>query len=150
MHPAATLERLRREPLWKLVASDNAPSTLALLRVLLHERERVLSVSTFHERLRREIEALNAGGASLTSPAETYAANWLAEGWLERRLAEDAAEESYELSAAAISAIGFVEGLERRRSRATESRLAVVLDALERLAEKSRHHRAAYRLASLR
>ena len=137
VHSAAALERLRRGPLWKLIASDNAPSTLALLRVLLHDRERVLPASAFHERLRRELDALNATGANLTSPAETYAAGWLAEGWLERRLAEDAAEESYELSAASITAIGFVESLERRRSRATESRLAVVLDALERLAEET-------------
>lgn len=112
----------------------------------MRTQERTLPASALHEPPRRGLDAPNAAGETLTSPAETYAARWLAEGWLERRLAGDAAEESCELSEAAIEAIRFTDSLERRRSRPTESRLSVVPGALERLAIGSRSPRTIRRL----
>lgn len=59
-----------------------------------------------------------------------------------------ATEEQYELSAAAETAIRFVFGMQQRRTTATESRLAVVVEQLVKLAESTDANRET-RLAAL-
>jgi hypothetical protein len=58
-----------------------------------------------------------------------------ADGFLARRFPPGAAEEEYELSTDAVEAIRLVSGMAKPHSAATESRLALVIDALVRLAE---------------
>jgi len=133
----ATYRRLRDQSLWRLLAAHNGPLILALLQTHLFEGERSLPASIFHERMARDLDELRASGEDVPQTAQAYIADWLASGFLERRFPAGAAEEEYELSSAAASAIRFVAGLVEPRTAATESRLAVVIQQLVRLAEET-------------
>ena len=127
--------RMRKQPLWRLLASDNGPFVIGLLQSHLYENERSLPASIMHERIGRDLETLRSQGGDFPQTAQAYVANWLSEGFLERRYPPGASEEEYELSTAAIEAIRFVSGIEQPHSAATESRLALVIQALVKLAE---------------
>ena len=133
----ASYRRMREQPLWRLLAADHAPEIIGLLQSVLLESERRLPASILHERLQHAIDQMAHGsaGRELQRPAQAYVADWLAQGWLERRLPEGASEEQYELSNAAAQAVRFVVGLEDRRSAATETRLSLVIGQLVQLAE---------------
>ncbi|MCL2021107.1 MAG: DUF3375 domain-containing protein [Betaproteobacteria bacterium] len=131
----ATYRRMRSQPLWRLLAADNGPTVIGLLQSHLFENERSLPASIMFERIRRDLEALRAQGEDFPQTAQAYIANWLADGFLERRFPAGAAEEEYELSTAAVEAIRFVSSMAQPHSAATESRLALVIQALVKLAE---------------
>lgn len=131
----ASLRHGRSQPIWRLLAADLAPVTLGLFQAHLHERDKPMPASLLFERLERDLENLRALGEDLPQTAKGYVANWLAEGWLERRFPAGANEEEYELSAAAVAALRFATSLGHRRAMATESRLALVMDALRTLAD---------------
>jgi hypothetical protein len=133
----ATYRRMREQPLWRLLAADNGPAIIALLQMHLLEGQRSLQASVFHERIGRDLEELRSIGYDLPRTAQAYVADWLTAGYLERRFPAGAIEEEYELSAAAAGAIRFVTGLVEPRTAATESRLAVVIQQLVRLAEET-------------
>lgn len=133
--PLATYRNLRSQPLWRLLAGQKAPATIALLQSLLYDAEQLLPASVFLERLAEELADLRALGEDLPQTAQAYASDWLAEGYLVRRLPSGANEESYELTAAAAAAIRFIASLHSPRAAATESRLAVVIQQIVRLAE---------------
>lgn len=146
----AGYRRLREQALWRLIAADHAPEIIGLLQTLLMEGERTLPASIMHERLQHQLDAINASDLphELPRTAQAYVADWLAKGYLERRLPEDASEEEYELSVQAVQAIRFVSGLHAPRSAATESRLSLVIQQLVQLAEQTETDPAA-RLAGL-
>ncbi|MDR2012729.1 MAG: DUF3375 domain-containing protein [Rhodanobacter sp.] len=131
----ATYRRMRAQPLWRLLAADNGPVVIGLLQTHLYQSERSLPASIFHERIGRDLEELRAQGSDFPQTAQAYVASWLADGYLERRFPAGAAEEEYELSTATAQAIRFVCDLAQPHSAATESRLALVIEALARLAE---------------
>lgn len=131
----AIYHRMRSEPLWRLLAADNSPIIIGLLQTYLYEDQKSLPASTFQDRLSRDLEELRANGEDLPQIAQTYIANWLANGYLERRFPANTKEEVYELSTAATHVIRFMSGLEQPHRAATESRLTLVIDALIRLAE---------------
>lgn len=133
----AVYRRLREEPLWRLLAADNGPVILALLQVHLYDDQRTLPASVLYERIARDLERLRALGEDLPQTAQAYVARWLADGYLVRRFPPGAAEEEYELSTAAAEAIRFLSGQVRPHAAATESRLALVMAALVRLAEET-------------
>ncbi|AKK66109.1 DUF3375 domain-containing protein [Xanthomonas translucens] len=132
----ARYRTLREQPLWKLLAADQAPEVIGLLQSLLLDSERRLPAAVLHERLQRMLDELNAEQLSRELPrtAQAYVAHWLAQGWLERRLPDGAQQEEYELSTQATQAIRFADGLEHARGAATESRLALVMQQLAQLA----------------
>ncbi len=134
---AAALRNLRGQPLWRLLAADKAPLVIALLQELLLEGDKVLAASVLYERLGRALEDLRAADEELPQTAQGYVADWLGQGWLLRRLPAGASEEQYELSAEAAAAIRFVTSLLKRRTLATESRLAAVMQQLFKLAEET-------------
>lgn len=136
-HQVASNERLRNEPAWRLLAADNAPVIVALLRNHLFDKERRLPSSIVHERINRDLELLRASGRDLPQSAQAYLSQWLAAGFLERSYEPGASEEVYELSAGAIRAIRFAEGLTQKRTAATESRLSLVIQQLAQLAERT-------------
>ncbi|HWL51214.1 MAG TPA: DUF3375 family protein [Chthoniobacteraceae bacterium] len=76
----AAYRRLRTQALWKLLASDNGPTILALLQSHLYESERSLPGSIFHDHIARELEELRANGETLPQTAQGYIAGWLAAG----------------------------------------------------------------------
>jgi hypothetical protein len=135
----ATYRRLREEPLWRLLAADHAPEIVGLLQTLLMDDERKLGAPILFERLQHHLDAINTSDLPRELPrtAQAYVADWLAKGFLERRLPEGASEEEYELSAQTAQAIRFVSTLDTPRSAATESRLSLVIQQLVRLAEQT-------------
>jgi hypothetical protein len=122
---------------WRLLASRNGPYVLGLLQAHLMEGEPRLAAAVLLERLARDLEELRARGEDFPQPAQVYLAEWLREGYLERRFPAGASEEEYELSAGAVTAIRFAAGLAAPRTAATESRLAVVMQQLGKLAEET-------------
>lgn len=132
-----TYRRLREQPLWKLLAADNGPTILGLLQTHLLDSDRSLSASILHERIGRDLEDLRVRGEEFPQAAQAYIADWLAAGYLERRFPPGATEEEYQLSAASAAAIRLMSSLVERRAAATESRLAIVLQQLVRLAEET-------------
>jgi len=134
---AATLRNLREQPMWKLLAADRAPVIAALLDNLLLQDEKVLSASTLEERLTRDIEALRAQSYELPYSAAAYVREWIDQGWLSRRLAQGASEEELSLTTDAASAVRFIVSSTQPRRSATESRLATVINQLQRLAEET-------------
>lgn len=131
----ATYDRLRTEPLWRLLAADHGPRIIALLQTHLYENDRTLPASIFCERVARDLEALRGQGYDLPQTAQHYLSDWLASGYLERRFPPGASEEAYELSTASIAAVRFLSGLVQPHLTATESRLALVIEALVKLAD---------------
>lgn len=134
---ASTYERLRGEPAWSLLTAHLAPAVLALLQHLLYATDRMLPASVLHERLATELSELRVKGRDLPGTASYYLSSWLREGWIERRLRDNAEEEEFELSAAAVQALRLVSALKTTRSAATESRLSIVMDQLSQLAEQT-------------
>lgn len=128
---------LRAQPMWSLLASDNGPITIALLEGQFSDEARSIPAALFFERINGDLEQLRAAGNNLPRTAQAYAASWLADGYLVRRFPEGSREEVYELSAAAAEAMRYAQGLVAPRSTATESRLAVVIEQLVRLAEET-------------
>jgi len=131
----ATYIRMRKQPLWRLLASANGPFIIGLLQSHLYDNERSLPASIMHERIGRDLDELRSQGEDLPQTAQAYIAHWVSEGFLERRFPPEVTEEEYELSAAAVEAIRFVSSIEQPHSAATESRLALVIQALVKLAE---------------
>lgn len=133
----ATYRGLREQPLWRLLAARHAPAIISLLQTHLYDNEKSLAASVLHERIERDLDRLRAEGEDFPQTAQRYVSEWLREGYLERRFPAGAAEEEYELSTAATGAIRFAAGLVERRNAATESRLAVVIQQLLQLAERT-------------
>lgn len=147
--PLAAYRQMRQQPLWRLLASANGPTVLALLQAHLYEGERSLPASILHERLERELERLRNHGEDWPQTAQQYAASWLADGYLERRFPPGSKEEEYELATSTVEAIRFVSGLSKPHSAATESRLGLVIDALSKLSDDTDADKAR-RVARLR
>lgn len=133
----AALRELRAQPMWALLAADKGVVTIALLQHLLLDGDRALPASILYERLSSALEELRGAGEDLPQPARAYAADWLARGWLTRRLPPGTHEEEYELSADAAAAIRYVTSQLKRRTLATESRLALVQRQVLDLAEQT-------------
>jgi len=74
----ATYRRMRSQPLWRLLASDNGPTVIGLLQSHLYESERSLPSSIMHERIGRDLETIRAQGDDFPQTAQAYIANWLA------------------------------------------------------------------------
>lgn len=132
---ASALVSLRSQPLWKLLASTNAPYSLAIMQATLFAGDHRLPASILHERVANDLVALRQSGAELPRNAQEYVTEWLLNGYVERRFLSGEPEEQYELSAAAVEAIRFVQSLDASYTAATESRLSLVMDALVQLAE---------------
>lgn len=129
-----TFQRQRALPLWKLLAADNAPAVIAILSEHLYEADH-MRASEFFARVEKSLEELRAIGTDMPSTAREYVAQWLAAGLLERTLPKESDEEVYSLTAASAEAVRFVTGMGRPRPEATESRLALVMQALSKLEE---------------
>jgi hypothetical protein len=137
LRAAQALRELRGQPLWRLLAADKSVVIIALLQHVLLTTDKVLPASIVYERLGRALDELRAAGEEMPQTAQAYVADWLGHGWLVRRLAPGENEEELELSAEATAAVRFVTSLLKRRTLATESRLAMVQRLVHELAEKT-------------
>ncbi len=107
----ATYRRLRTQPLWRLLSSTYGLTVIGLLQSHLNERECSLPASILFERLTRDLEELRIQGEDFPQTAQAYVANWLSDGYLERRFPPGATEEKYELSTAMVEAIRFLSDI---------------------------------------
>lgn len=131
-----TYRALRQSPIWRLLAADTGPVTIAVLQTLLFDNERQLAASVFLERL---IYAYREGAQETISreEARALAGRWVKEGYLVCRLNQGENEECYELTSAGQEAIRTLSRFQVRRTGPTESRLEMVTHAVERLAADS-------------
>jgi hypothetical protein len=102
----------------------------------MDERQGVPASALF-ERIEKDIDLLRSEGEGLPRTAQAYVSDWLSAGYLTRRFPSNAAEEEYELTAAAAAAVRFVNGLIKHHATTTESRLSTVILQLVRLAEET-------------
>jgi len=139
LRAAAALRGLREQPLWKLLGATKAPAVIAILQTLFVDSgDKVLPSSVLHERITRDLDQLRSSSLEdMPQTPQAYMAEWLAQGWLNRRLPPGAPEEEYEISAEALAAIRFITGVLKPRPAATESRLSLVIQQLSHLAEET-------------
>lgn len=122
------------DPAWALLRARNAPVAIAILEKQLGGEARRVAAPVLFERIEDDLEELRSHGFDLPQTAQQYCAEWRSAGVLIRRAAEDAREETLELSQGALTAIRFASQLSAPRASVTESRLATVIERLRALA----------------
>lgn len=137
IHKITTYAKWRTETVWRILAADNSAIILGILQTHLFEQERILPSSVFHERVAQDLQDLRNNGWDLPQTAQIYISQWLSAGYLERTFPQQATEEVYELSTAAIQAIRFADSLDKQHRTATESRLSMIIQQLSLLAEQT-------------
>ena len=162
-------EQLRRASTWRLLAATKAPAVLAILQAtfpsgdrrlprseliarvgahlhLLHDDHDAPDERGDHDEASEELET--AGEARPGRTAAEYVDGWVREGYLTRRDDPHHTETTFEPSPATIDAIQFIASLEEHRPTTTESRLQLVVQQFERLAQETETDRDV-RLADL-
>lgn len=130
---AYKLREARQQATWRLLAADDAPSVMAILKSVSSGGTRTLTSAEIHEQVRIHLEELRSDGEDLRQEPKDYISQWVLKGWLNRRLSGDNAQETYELSSAAQSAIRIMDDASSPRSMATESRLALMIQVAAQL-----------------
>ena len=140
-------EQLRRMSTWRLLAATKAPAVLSILQAVFPAGDRRLPRSELVARVGSHLGLLRDEETSTRTAAE-YVDDWVREGYLTRRDDPQRAETTFEPSPATIDAVQFIASLEEHRPTTTESRLTLVLQQFERLAQETETDRDA-RLADL-
>ena len=122
---------------WKLLRSKLAPVIVAVLNAHLGGEERRMESEELYELIDADLDDLRAHGFEIQGTARSYCAEWRAAGYLDRRPAESSRGETFELSAASLTAIRFLAQLTQPRQTATESRLASIATQLRQLSVDS-------------
>ena len=146
-------EQLRRASTWRLLAATKAPAVLAILQATfpggdrrLPRSELIARVSAHLALLRDEqdereesLDGFDGGEGEVRSgrTAAEYVDGWVREGYLTRRDDPQHTETTFEPSPATIDAIQFIASLEEHRPTTTESRLQLVVQQFERLAQET-------------
>ncbi|MDR2339141.1 MAG: DUF3375 domain-containing protein [Deltaproteobacteria bacterium] len=120
---------------WRLLTARTGPAVLAILKTHMFDNKdvRMLRGAALEERLRGELELLIREPQDIPRTARSYIEEWVDKGYLMSEYLEGDDEERLWLSASAIDAIRFVEGIANPRSSVTESRLAIFIQALDNL-----------------
>ena len=139
-------EQLRRLSTWRLLSATKAPAVLAILQAVFPAGERRLPRSELVARVETH-RALLADEGQVRTAAD-YVDGWVREGYLTRRDDPQRTETTFEPSPATIDAIQFIASLEEHRPTTTESRLQLVLQQFDRLAQETETDRDV-RLADL-
>lgn len=130
---AHTLRRLRDDPGVVLLRADLMPAIVAILHSHLGGTPRQIPAVEFLEQLSDDLDELRDAGFDLPRTARDYLTDWVRTGFLIRR-AGAGRDETVELSPAASLAVRFAASLETPHSSVTSSRLAMLSDALVKLA----------------
>jgi len=137
------LAALRRtHPAWRLLASDHAPFVIGFLhRCFVQPNVRVLREQEAISRLDDYLHFLRErlGEDAPARGAKEYLAQWADDkcGWLRRYYPPDSDEPHFDLTPAAERAVHWLAGLEQRAFIGAESRLRLVFDLLQQIAEGS-------------
>ncbi|PWH07004.1 DUF3375 domain-containing protein [Brachybacterium endophyticum] len=139
-------EQLRRLSTWRLLSATKAPAVLAILQSVFPGGSRRLGRSDLVARVETHLELLHEDGQGRTAPE--YVDQWVREGYVTRRDDPQHLETMFEPSPATIDAVQFISSLEEHRPTTTESRLQLVLQQFDRLAQETETDRDV-RLADL-
>ena len=146
-------EQLRRLSTWRLLAATKAPAVLAILQSVFPAGDRRLPRSELVARVGTHLALLHddepepsTGRTGRTAPE--YVDGWVREGYLTRRDDPAQTETTFEPSPATIDAIQFIASLEEHRPTTTQSRLQLVVQQFDRLAQETETDRDV-RLADL-
>lgn len=145
---AATMdyERLvylrQHHPAWLLLAAGSAPLVIGFLHRCfiepnvrtIREHDLVVKLDDYLYDVRHIV-----GDDAFPRPAADYLRDWTGDhrGWLRRYYPEGSDEPHFDLTPAAERAIQWVVGLDERRFVGTESRLKLVFDLLQEIAQGS-------------
>ncbi len=140
-------EELRRLSTWRLLAATKAPAVLAILQSVFPAGDRRLPRSELIARVTTHLPLLH-DDEQVARTATDYVEGWVREGFLTRRDDPQRLETTFEPSPATIDAIQFIVSLEEHRPTTTESRLQLVIQQFERLAQETEADRD-LRLADL-
>ncbi|BCX88262.1 hypothetical protein MIN45_P0631 [Methylomarinovum tepidoasis] len=132
----------QQHPAWRLLAAAHAPLVLTLLHaVFIAPNRRALPRQQLIAILDDLLFDLRQqeGGDAFPKPAAAYLDDWAGDdkGWLRKYYPEDSDEPHYDLTPAAVQALEWVTGLQRREFVGTESRLLLVFELLRQMAEGS-------------
>jgi len=156
-------EQLRRASTWRLLAATKAPAVLAILQATFPSGDRRLPRSELVARVGAHLALLHddeaaADGSDTADGVEEetrggrsaaeYVDAWVREGYLTRRDDPQHTETTFEPSPATIDAIQFIASLEEHRPTTTQSRLQLVIQQFDRLAQETETDRDV-RLADL-
>lgn len=153
-------EQLRRMSTWRLLAATKAPAVLAILQAVFPAGDRRLPRSELVARIETHLDLLHDGADDADAigaeevgrrggrGAAEYADAWVREGYLTRRDDPQQLETMFEPSPATIDAITFIVSLEEHRPTTTQSRLQLVVQQFDRLAQETEADRDV-RLAGL-
>ncbi len=132
---ALELRKLQDEQIaWKLLRAKNAPVILAVLDHHLGGETRRLPVPEVTSLVEIDLEELRfRGNFDLDRSAQAYCEQWRADGYLTRRPLAQTRQETYELSAGALSAISFANRLIQPYRSATQSRLNTIITQINEL-----------------
>ena len=139
-------EQLRRLSTWRLLSATKAPAVLSILQAVFPGGDRRLPRSELVARVATHLDLLHDDGEGRS--AAEYCDAWVREGYLTRRDDPHRAETTFEPSPATIDAIQFIASLEEHRPTTTQSRLQLVVQQFDRLAQETETDRD-IRLASL-
>ncbi|MCL6422452.1 DUF3375 domain-containing protein [Brachybacterium sp. JHP9] len=131
-------EQLRRLSTWRLLSATKAPAVLAILQAVFPAGGRRLPRSELVARVETHLHLLLDEGQSRTArTAAEYVETWVREGYLTRRDDQQRLETTFEPSPATIDAVQFIASLEEHRPTTTQSRLQLVLQQFDRLAQET-------------
>ncbi|WP_231928168.1 DUF3375 domain-containing protein [Devriesea agamarum] len=131
----ARYEQLRRLSTWRLLAGTKAPAVLAILQAIFPAGHRRLPRSDMHARVEAHLELLRDEGREQTKSAAEYCEDWVREGYVTRRDDPNRVETMFEPSAATIDALQFISSLEDHQPTTTTSRLQLVVQQFDRIAQ---------------
>jgi len=135
------LSRLRTvSPAWRLLRADSAPPVAAFLyNVFVEGNRRDLPESQLVELLDDFIYRLReADPDAMPRPPREYLRQWADVehyGWLRSAYPDGADEPHYDITPAAESALGWLDGLTQRTFIGTESRLLTLIELLRSMVE---------------
>nr|WP_275579194.1 DUF3375 domain-containing protein [Brachybacterium muris] len=141
---------------WRLLAATKAPAVLAILQSVFPAGDRRLPRSELVARVGTHLALLHdeeqepstSSTSRIGRSAAEYVDGWVREGYLTRRDDPAQTETTFEPSPATIDAIQFIASLEEHRPTTTQSRLQLVVQQFDRLAQETETDRDV-RLADL-
>ncbi|CAM3986295.1 DUF3375 domain-containing protein [Helcobacillus massiliensis] len=129
-------EKLRRMSTWRLLSAHKAPAVLAILQSVFPAGDRRLERSEMVARVNTHLGLLHDDDEQRTTAGD-YVDSWVREGYLTRRDDPHSVETTFEPSPATVDAVQFIASLEEHNPTTTESRLTLVLQQFERLAQET-------------
>ena len=126
--------RARSQPVWALLASDDAAEALAIFSVNFTGAGLTqIPTGRFHERAGDDIRALNMSGATLNRTTSQYCSKWVSDNWLERNPNDAGDGEVYELTPDALMALDMVEQIVTPITSTTKSQVSAIMTQLTEL-----------------